>query len=104
LQLTNISISIRVANLVLYSVALLGFPDDGPLWIKICRNVQCDIIMYISEEQFCAFCWSNLLNCLLIMDNLKSRESKGKAVPLQAWRSPEGSRRLRLLVFMTNST
>jgi len=37
------------------------------------------------------------------MDNLKIRESKGKAVPLQVWGSPEGSRRLRLLVFMTNS-
>ena len=55
LQLTNVSISIKVADLVLCSVALLGFPDDGLLWIKIYRNVQCDIVMYISEEQFCVF-------------------------------------------------
>jgi len=26
---------------------------------------------------------------------------KGKAIPLQAWTGPEGSRRLRLLVFKT---
>jgi hypothetical protein len=31
-------------------------------------------------------------------------KGKGKAIPLQAWRRPEGSRRLRLLDFMTNST
>jgi len=49
-QLRSISILIKVANLVLCSVALVGFPGDGPLWIKICRNVQCDIVMYISEE------------------------------------------------------
>jgi len=28
---------------------------------------------------------------------------KGKAVPLQAWRSPEGSRKLRLPDFMTTA-
>ena len=29
---------------------------------------------------------------------------KGKAIPLQAWTDPEGSRRLRLLDFKTIST
>jgi hypothetical protein len=29
---------------------------------------------------------------------------KGKAVPLQAWGGPEGSRRLRLLDFKTSGT
>jgi hypothetical protein len=29
---------------------------------------------------------------------------KGKAIPLQAWRDPEGSRRLRLPVFKTIGT
>jgi len=30
--------------------------------------------------------------------------SKGKAIPLQAWTGPEGSRRLRLPDFMTIGT
>ena len=36
---------------------------------------------------------------------VKSRsQEKGKAVPLQAWTGPEGSRRLRLPDFMTIGT
>jgi len=31
-------------------------------------------------------------------------EGKGKAVPLQAWSGPEGSRKLRFPDFMTNGT
>jgi len=31
-------------------------------------------------------------------------KGKGKAIPLQAWRGPEGSRRLRLPYFMTIGT
>jgi len=31
-------------------------------------------------------------------------ESKGKAIPLQAWTGPEGSRRLRLPDFKANGT
>jgi hypothetical protein len=31
-------------------------------------------------------------------------KGKGKAIPLQAWTGPEGSRRLRLPDFMTIST
>ena len=31
----------------------------------------------------------------------KRNEGKGKAIPLQAWRGPEGSRRLRLPDFKT---
>jgi hypothetical protein len=34
----------------------------------------------------------------------EEEECKGKAVPLQAWTGPEGSRRLRLLVFVTVGT
>jgi hypothetical protein len=33
-----------------------------------------------------------------------SIKSKGKAIPLQAWTSPEGSRRLRLTDLKTIST
>jgi len=32
------------------------------------------------------------------------RKGKGKAIPLQTWTGPEGSRRLRLLDFKTFST
>jgi len=32
------------------------------------------------------------------------RDGKGKAIPLQAWTGPEGSRRLRLLGFKTFGT
>jgi hypothetical protein len=34
----------------------------------------------------------------------KKREGKGKAIPLQAWTGPEGSRRLRLPDFKTVGT
>jgi len=34
----------------------------------------------------------------------KDVKGKGKAIPLQAWRGPEGSRRLRLPDFNTVST
>jgi hypothetical protein len=31
---------IKVANLVLFCIALVCFPDDdGPLWIETCRNI-----------------------------------------------------------------
>jgi hypothetical protein len=32
------------------------------------------------------------------------KEVKGKAIPVQAWTSPEGSRRMRLPDFMTTGT
>jgi hypothetical protein len=42
-----------VANLVLCGIALVWFPDNDPLWIETCSNIQCDIIIYISKEQLC---------------------------------------------------
>jgi len=35
---------------------------------------------------------------------LPIQDSNGKAIPLQAWTGPEGSRRLRLLDFKTTGT
>jgi len=32
-------------------------PDDSPLRTKTYRKVQCDIVIQISKEQFCALCW-----------------------------------------------
>jgi hypothetical protein len=36
--------------------------------------------------------------------NLKQKRKKGKAIPLQAWTGPEGSRRMRLPDFKTIGT
>jgi hypothetical protein len=47
-----------VAKLVLCgSIAFVWFPDDDPLQIKTCRDIQCDITICISKEQYYAFCW-----------------------------------------------
>ena len=40
--------------------------------------------------------------CFLTLHNLIDKD-KDKAVPLQAWTGPEGSRRLRLPDFMTTA-
>jgi hypothetical protein len=34
--------------------------DDDHLQIENCWNVQCVIIIQISKELFCAFCWLNV--------------------------------------------
>jgi len=36
---------IKVYNPVLHGTALVWFPNDAPLWIKKCRNIECDIII-----------------------------------------------------------
>jgi hypothetical protein len=38
------------------------------------------------------------------MMNMSSNKVKGKAIPLQAWTGPEGSRRVRLPDFKTIGT
>jgi len=40
---------------------------------------------------------------LYIVADIKHSKGKGKAVPLQAWSGPEGSRKLRLPDFMTTA-
>ena len=40
----------------------------------------------------------------LIVRQFPKVKGKGKAIPLQAWRGPEGSRRLRLPDFKTIGT
>jgi len=49
-------------------------------------------------------CWTRL--CPDLEQDFKGFEEtpKGKAIPLQAWTGPEGSRRLRLPDFKTIST
>jgi hypothetical protein len=41
------------------------------------------------------------ISFLLLLNPIKG---KGKAIPLQAWTGPEGSRKLRLPDFKTNGT
>jgi hypothetical protein len=42
---TPCPLCIKVANLVSCGIALVWFRDDDLLWIEICRNVHCDIII-----------------------------------------------------------
>jgi hypothetical protein len=39
-----------------------------------------------------------------VVKKKKKKKKKGKAIPLQAWTGPEGSRRLRLSDFKTIGT
>ena len=43
------------------------YPDDGFLWTETCRNVKHHIIIQISKEQVCAFCWLSVVNPLSVM-------------------------------------
>jgi hypothetical protein len=52
----------KVTNLVLWGIALVWFPDDASLRIEMFRNVQCDIIIQISKENFFVYCWSDVAN------------------------------------------
>jgi hypothetical protein len=36
----------KVNELTLFSITLVWFHDDGPLWTEQCRNIQCGIILY----------------------------------------------------------
>jgi hypothetical protein len=52
----------KEANLVLCGNALVWFPDDSPLQTETCTNIMCDIITYISKEQFWTLCWFSVMN------------------------------------------
>ena len=67
----------EVGTLVLCIIALVWFPDEDPLRIETCRNVQCDIIyiyiyiymcvcvcVCVCVEQLCAFCLLSVVNQL----------------------------------------
>jgi len=49
--------------------------------------------LYFSKGQHCI-----AFNCIFLIT-----QSKGKAVPLQAWSGPEGSRKLRFPDFLTTA-
>lgn len=52
-----------MTNLGLCGIALVWFTDGDSLWIKTCRNVQCDIVC-LSKEQYYAFYWLSFANWL----------------------------------------
>jgi hypothetical protein len=39
-----------------------------------------------------------------LIEEFKGKKGKGKAIPLQSWTGPEGSRKLKLPVFKTIAT
>jgi len=56
-------------------------------------------VLYLSSINFYVLCLEDTLYLLPV--NCKD---KGKAIPLQAWRDPKGSRRMRLPDFKTVGT
>jgi len=93
-------------------------PTDNKLWAKIrviigntsllqqfsfllllAKLWKLKVFIYISFHKF----YFKTLQCctVIIHENVKG---KGKAIPLQAWTGPEGSRRLRLPDFKTLGT
>jgi hypothetical protein len=71
----------------LYGIALVCFPDDDPLRIETCRNIQCYIIKYISKEQYYAFCWLNVANWLRTIHGMNSI----KLTCFSQWNGDEGA-------------
>ena len=53
------------------------------------------------NSKFCTGYGLKILSCKLNLDTEKLHTVKGKAVPLQVWSGPEGSRKLRFPDFMT---
>jgi len=61
---------------------------------------------WINWQKNCWKWWSTCSLCGVVLKNTPLMSlliSKGKAVPLQAWSGPEGSRKLRLPDFMTTA-
>ena len=56
------------------------------------------------KERICENTTLSEWNCPNLKSPLHNAKGKGKAIPLQAWRGPEGSRRLRLPDFKTVGT
>jgi len=55
-------VSIRkndVFGLPLYE--FVRIPDDGPLRTDTCKDIKCDIVIWISKQQVCASCWFSVV-------------------------------------------
>jgi hypothetical protein len=66
-------------------------------------NYQSTLITSHTSEDIIA-CHSTEYKKYAMPVELNLKKGKGKAIPLQAWTGPEGSRRLRLPDFQTIST
>jgi len=75
----NIAFNILLSRSTAYVAEIIGYQDHGLRYNTHINN------------------WSDI-------HNLSSKQDKGKAIPLQAWTGPEGSKRLRLPDFMTIGT
>ena len=72
--------------------------------LRICRNSNNGSDQFLSENRSFNNVSAPDLSCLNILSRLRlSLGGKGKAVPLQAWSGPEGSRKLRVPDFMTTA-
>ena len=67
LDFQNRSSVYKVTNLFLFRVTSVGFKADGPFGTETSRNIKCDVIIRISKERVCAFCWRSFMNPLSIM-------------------------------------
>jgi hypothetical protein len=56
---------IKMAKLILYSIALACFLDHELLWIETCRNFRCDIIIKILGTIMCLV----LFECCELVNN-----------------------------------
>jgi hypothetical protein len=68
-----------------------------------CRHAAPKILIKVLTNPHC-FTYMIIINTIHSYTQSLHIKAKGKAIPLQAWRSPEGSRRLRLPDFKTIGT
>ena len=61
-----------MTNLFLFCIIFVGFKADGPFGTETSRNVECDVIIGISKEHVCVFCWLSFMNPFSIMNVMDS--------------------------------
>ena len=71
--------------------------QDWPNFVECCSSLP--TCASISSISFARRNWKSLHHIFL----LRQGEGKGKAVPLQAWTGPEGSRKLKFRDFVTTA-
>jgi len=87
-----------------------NLPQDSSLEPKEVERLYFKLIQFKYLSTVSAFCWSSMnIKCYRTsICSLRSRlltlKGEGKAIPLQAWTGPEGSKMLRLPDFRTIGT
>jgi hypothetical protein len=59
-----------VTDLFLFCVTLVGFKADGLFGTETSRDVKFDVMIRISMEHVCAFCWISFMNPFSIMHGM----------------------------------